>query len=143
MDIEENDLFILLLAKGIPLKNALDIAREVNDIKQMRSCYGMLSETFEKKGDYKQSMYYFELYRKFNEIVEGKKGATNSLERKIEKFFNKRGYEVGILINYHGENTIRVQLYKTDVDGDITLEYDMDYNNQTPTQIYKETMKRI
>ncbi|RLD49461.1 MAG: hypothetical protein DRI94_11175 [Bacteroidetes bacterium] len=55
------------------LKNALDIAREMNDPVQMRSCYGMLSETYEKAGDTENSMYYFGLYRDFNELVEGKK----------------------------------------------------------------------
>ncbi len=55
------------------LNEALDIAREMNDYTQMRSCYGMLSETYEKAGNYTQSMYYFQLYKKFNELVEGKK----------------------------------------------------------------------
>jgi len=55
------------------LKKALDIAREMNDYSQMRSCYGMLSETYEKSGNQKQSLYYFNLYKKFNELVEGKK----------------------------------------------------------------------
>ncbi len=55
------------------LKEALDLAREQNDLVQMRSCYGMLSETYEKEGNTKESMYYFGLYRDFNELVEGKK----------------------------------------------------------------------
>ncbi|NPA38019.1 MAG: tetratricopeptide repeat protein [Chlorobi bacterium] len=55
------------------LGEALDVAREINDYKQMRSCYGMLSETYEKAGNYKKSMYYFELYKKFNELVEEEK----------------------------------------------------------------------
>ncbi len=55
------------------LEEALDLAREINDPVQMRSCYGMLSETYEKAGDSKKSMYYFELYRDFNELVENKK----------------------------------------------------------------------
>lgn len=55
------------------LNEALDIAREMSDYNQMRSCYGMLSETYEKAGNNTKSYYYFELYRKFNELVEGKK----------------------------------------------------------------------
>jgi len=55
------------------LSKALDIAREMNDPVQMRSCYGMLSETYEKAGNNTKSYYYFELYREFNELVEGKK----------------------------------------------------------------------
>jgi len=55
------------------LLKALDLARELNDPVQMRSCYGMLSETYQKAGNSAQSMYYFEYYRQFNELVEGKK----------------------------------------------------------------------
>jgi serine phosphatase RsbU (regulator of sigma subunit) len=55
------------------LLKALDLARELNDPIQMRSCYGMLSETYEKSGNNTKSYYYFELYRQFNELVEGKK----------------------------------------------------------------------
>lgn len=55
------------------LTKALDIARSMNDPVQMRSCYGMLSETYEKAGNNKKSMFYFDLYRQFNELVENKK----------------------------------------------------------------------
>jgi serine phosphatase RsbU (regulator of sigma subunit) len=55
------------------LLEALDIAREMNDYLQMRSCYGMLSETYEKKGDREKSTYYFDLYRQFHELIEGEK----------------------------------------------------------------------
>ncbi len=55
------------------LQEALDIAREMNDYEQMRSCYGMLSETYEKQGDRQKSVYYFDLYKQFNELIEGEK----------------------------------------------------------------------
>ncbi len=55
------------------LSKALDVARSMNDPVQMRSCYGMLSETYEKAGNNSKSIYYFELYRQFNELVENKK----------------------------------------------------------------------
>jgi len=70
------------------LKKALDLAREMNDPVQMRSCYGMLSETYEKAGDTKNSMYYFGLYRDFNELVEGKKvkkAYEYAKEQKLQK----------------------------------------------------------
>lgn len=70
------------------LNEALDIAREMSDYTQMRSCYGMLSETYEKAGDYKKSMYYFGLYRDFNELVEGKKinkAYKYAKEQKLQK----------------------------------------------------------
>ena len=47
----------------IKLTEALDIAREMNDAKQMFSCYGMLSETYEKKGDIENSIKYYNLFR--------------------------------------------------------------------------------
>jgi len=55
------------------LTEALDLAREMNDITQMRSCYGMLSETYEKWGNPQKSMYYFEYYRTFNEKIVNEK----------------------------------------------------------------------
>ncbi len=55
------------------LTTALDYAREINDTQQMRSCYGMLSESYQKAGDYEKSMYYFDYYKGFNELVQGKK----------------------------------------------------------------------
>lgn len=51
----------------VNLDEALRLARELNDVEQMRSCYGMLSETYEKKGDTEKSYKYFELYRTFHE----------------------------------------------------------------------------
>ncbi len=55
------------------LLKALDYAREINDTKQMRSCYGMLSETYQKAGDYKKSMYYFDYFKGFNKLVQEQK----------------------------------------------------------------------
>lgn len=55
------------------LEEALTISRENNDEVQMRSVYGMLAETYQKAGDAKMSMYYYEFYRTFNEHVTQKK----------------------------------------------------------------------
>ncbi|MCF6241412.1 MAG: tetratricopeptide repeat protein [Bacteroidales bacterium] len=91
------------------LNAALDIAREMNDYTQMRSCYGMLSETYEKAGNLEKSMYYFELYKTFNELVEGKKvtkaynyAKEQELKRKLAEKENqikeleliKKNYEI-------------------------------------------------
>ncbi len=51
------------------LEKALEYAREMNDATQMRSCYGMLSETYEKAGDSENSIKYFNLYRSFHEMI--------------------------------------------------------------------------
>jgi two-component system sensor histidine kinase/response regulator len=51
------------------LQEALTIARGMNDIAQMKSVYGMLSETYEKNGQVDLSLKYFELYRTFHEEV--------------------------------------------------------------------------
>ncbi|WP_338762823.1 tetratricopeptide repeat-containing sensor histidine kinase [Bernardetia sp. ABR2-2B] len=58
------------------LKEALALAQEMNDVAQMRSCYGMLAETYEKAGNDEQKTYYFNLYKSFNELLQ---------KRKIEK----------------------------------------------------------
>ena len=70
------------------LKLALDYAREINDTKQMRSCYGMLSETYQKAGDYEKSMYYFDYYKGFNKLVQGEKVkqvTKNLMEERLKK----------------------------------------------------------
>jgi len=101
------------------LGKALDVARELNDYEQMRSCYGMLSETYEKAGNYKKSMYYFELYKKFNELVEDEKvkkaynyAKEQELKRKLAEKENeikeleliKKNYEI-ILTKKHLQKT--------------------------------------
>lgn len=52
------------------LQEALTLAREMNDIAQMKSIYGMLSETYEKSGAVDESLKYFELYRSFHEKIQ-------------------------------------------------------------------------
>ena len=52
------------------LEDALLLAREMSDANQMKSCYGMLSETYEKAGNNERSLHYFNLYRTFHEMVQ-------------------------------------------------------------------------
>ncbi len=67
------------------LTKALDYAREMNDPEQMRSCYGMLAETYEKKGDTKNSLYYFDYYKSFHEMIQNEKVAKVGEELESEK----------------------------------------------------------
>ncbi len=69
----------------VGLKEALDLAREMNDPEQMRSCYGMLSETYEKAGDTKQSLYYYDYFKTFNELVTEKKIKKSRVELDNER----------------------------------------------------------
>lgn len=55
------------------LEEALKIARESSNAPQMRSCYGMLAETYEKAGNTEKSIHYFNLYRSFHELVQKEK----------------------------------------------------------------------
>ncbi len=67
------------------LKEALDIARELNDPDQMKSCYGMLSETYEKAGNSEQSLYYYNYFKTFNDIVTNEKIKKSQVELQNEK----------------------------------------------------------
>lgn len=67
------------------LEEALDLAREMNDDTQMRSCYGMLSETYQKAGDTKKSLYYYEYFRTFNNYVTEKTIKKSKEEVKNER----------------------------------------------------------
>ncbi len=58
------------------LNEALTLARELNDMEQMKSCYGMLSETYEKAKNSEKAYYYFELYRTFHEQLQENKVET-------------------------------------------------------------------
>lgn len=55
------------------LDEALTLAREMSDIDQMRSCYGMLAETYQKSGNPEKSLYYFNYYRSFHELSQKEK----------------------------------------------------------------------
>ncbi len=55
------------------LEEGLRLARQSSDEKQMRSIYGMLTETYQKWGKTDKAMYYYEYYRSFNEYVVNQK----------------------------------------------------------------------
>jgi signal transduction histidine kinase len=55
------------------LQEALTLALRMKDLEQMRSCYGMLAETYEKKGDVENMLKYFNLYRTFHEETQRNK----------------------------------------------------------------------
>jgi serine phosphatase RsbU (regulator of sigma subunit) len=52
------------------LESSLLLAREMNNPDQMKSCYGMLSETYEKAGQTDKAKQYFEMYRTFHEMIQ-------------------------------------------------------------------------
>ena len=72
------------------LSEALDIARELYDKQQMRSVYGMLSETYEKMGNVEQSLFYFGLYKTFHEEIQREKVNTVNLELQEERVAKER-----------------------------------------------------
>lgn len=65
------------------LEEALSLAQEMNDETQMRSVYGMLSETYQKAGNAEKAMYYYNYYRTFNDYVAGEavRQAKNEVAR--------------------------------------------------------------
>lgn len=68
---------------AVYLEEALSIAREQSDAEQMRSCYGMLAETYEKANNTEKSIKYFNLYRSFHELVQ--KEREDNLKNEAEK----------------------------------------------------------
>jgi len=55
------------------LENALNIALEMNSTEDMKSCYGMLAETYQKSGNNEKMMSYYKLYQSFTDLVENQK----------------------------------------------------------------------
>jgi hypothetical protein len=80
-------------------------------------------------------------------FTEGKKGATNAIENKIENYFKKKGYYVGALVNYHSDNEVVISVYKSDSIDDFengpvkTIE--ISYDNKTPKKIFDEVKRQL
>lgn len=80
----------------VKLEEALRLAREMNDEKQMRSVYGMLSETYQKADNAEKALYYYNYYKTFNDYVTEKTVAEaygavarSSLERENLRLENE------------------------------------------------------
>jgi class 3 adenylate cyclase len=73
------------------LEEALGLARELNSPDLMRSCYGMLSETYEKAGNSSESRRYFDLYRTFHEKTQKDK------EREFKSLAEKAQLEAELI----------------------------------------------
>ncbi len=71
------------------LQEALSIARELNDIKQMRSCYGMLAETYQKAGNVEKSLYYYNFFKTFNDYVTKNEIKKTKTELEKEAYLRK------------------------------------------------------
>lgn len=65
------------------LEEALALSKEINDLEQIRLCYGMLSETYEKAGNTEKSLYYFNYYRSIHELINASK--INKMTAKVEE----------------------------------------------------------
>ena len=87
-DLKEYDESVMKLME------ALDLSREIYNKEQMRSVYGMLSETYEKKGEIDKSMQYFDLYRSFHEQIQREKlGKVNEQLEKEKTHSRQLGLE--------------------------------------------------
>lgn len=64
------------------LEESLRMATEMNDASQMKSCYGMLAETYEKAGNQERAMHYFNLYKTFHEMLQRNK--VNEAKKEVE-----------------------------------------------------------
>jgi two-component system, sensor histidine kinase and response regulator len=67
------------------LLEALELAKERKDLRQMQSCYGMLAETYQKAGDNERMSQYFELYRTFHELVQKSEMGVVKQEAEAER----------------------------------------------------------
>lgn len=123
------------------LKEALDIAREMNDPAQMRSCYGMLAETYEKAGDVSNTLLYFNLYRSFHELVQRNK------VQKIEKTLEEKQVEMLRLENEKQRQELELLrqsqelMAKDNLLDDLDKEYQDLYMKSTKKDIMMELMK--
>lgn len=97
----------------VNLSEALDISRELYDINQMRSVYGMLSETYEKMGQVEESLKYFELYKTFHEEIQ--RETVKSINKVLEQ--ERLQKEVVEAENVQKENELlrkKLEIYEKD-----------------------------
>ncbi|SDK18971.1 Tetratricopeptide repeat-containing protein [Catalinimonas alkaloidigena] len=64
------------------LEEALTLAKELSSPEEIRSCYGMLAETYSNAGNAEKSLQYFNLYRSFHELVQRDK--EEEQQREVE-----------------------------------------------------------
>jgi len=64
------------------LEEGVNIARDLNDYEQMRSCYGMLSETYTLAGNTPKAIDYFDMYKALHDnlLAENEKRYKNELK---------------------------------------------------------------
>lgn len=64
------------------LVKALEIAKETQDMKLLRSCYGMLHENYQKIGNSEKSFEYFNLYASFDKEIQKIENEQKEVETK-------------------------------------------------------------
>lgn len=123
------------------LKEALDVAKEMNDAERMRSCYGMMAETYEKSGDASNTIKYFNLYRSFHELVQNKK------VQKIEKTLEDRTLEMLQLENDKQKQELELLragkeiISKDNQIGSLNKEYQDLYQKSSKKELMMELVK--
>lgn len=124
------------------LLEALTLARELNDMDQMKSCYGMLSETYEKARQPEKAKYYFDLYRTFHEELQRQKEAKarkmveeTQLQLQLTEA-EKRNKELELLLKQKELSEAEQEL-KTAGERQKTL-----YDNLTRSELRNELLKR-
>lgn len=61
------------------MEDGLKASFQVNNFEQMRGCYGLISETYDKMGNREKATEYFDLYKTFNDM------ARKQSEQKLKK----------------------------------------------------------
>lgn len=68
------------------LEEAATVARELNNVEELRSCYSYLSETYEKSGDTKKSLHYYQMVQSLNNLLlQRKEVDLSKLKTQVEE----------------------------------------------------------
>ncbi len=124
------------------LGEALTIAREMNDMEQMKSCYGMLSETYEKAKQADKAKYYFDLYRTFHEKIQSdKEQSSNKIveETKLQMQLvesEKRNQELKLLLTNKELKSKEQELVEAD-----SMQKKL-YSNFSKVELQNELLKK-
>ena len=88
----------------VQLNDALRYASDVNDRNNTRVCYGMLSETYELKGDRKAMLQYFEYYKAMVDNIQKDK------EQKLQSAFDKIQRDIELTQSEKANREVQLKL---------------------------------
>lgn len=92
------------------LMEALKMAGDLNDKSQMQTCYGMLAETYEKKGDRKSAMLYFDYYKATHEDIQ------KNHEKRVQAALDKVNNDIALTQSEKEQKEVQLRIREKELE---------------------------